>query len=131
MEAILNKIELLCWRSVPTLMRTELFGEEKEDEAPASSQEAEQERVFQRFRVLTRCIDRMFGQKIRSTDEEIRVATWGLESSITTLLASLPGFFTAYKEFWPTELLLQTLLVANSRRIFSESPDFMALVSLY
>lgn len=114
-------------------MRTELFGEEKEDEAPApaSSQETEQERVFQRFRTLTQCIDRMFGRKLQSTDEEIRVATWGLESSITTLLASLPGFFTAYKEFWPTKLLLQTILVANSRRIFSESPDFMALVSLY
>ena len=124
MAAIHDKLELLCWRTVPTFLRAQLLGAQM-----AGSEELDESALItRRFIALTRAIDSMFGKKIATIGEERRIASWGLETCLASLLDALPPFFTRNADFWPTEVFLKTLLTANSMRRFSESTELMSLV---
>ncbi|CBY41458.1 unnamed protein product, partial [Oikopleura dioica] len=138
MEAVSTKLENSIWRSIPTLARAELLG-------TYIDQSSENERVLRRFVVIQGHIDNMFGAldvPPTSTDpaatgtsaanghqskgEELLRAKWTLEHSIDAIVQALPRFFRDNKEFWPTRELVQSLLMANSLHVFTESPLIMA-----
>jgi hypothetical protein len=126
MAALYDRLELICWRSVPTLCQAEMLGAQN-----AGYEELDESAiVMQRFIVLTRAIDSMFGKKrVTQIGEERRIAGWGHEQCLASILEALPAFFTRNEDWWPTPIFIRTLLVANSMRVFTESPDLMALVS--
>jgi hypothetical protein len=126
MAALCDKLELLCWRSVPTVCRAQLLDAQKE----GALVEDESALVTRRFIVLTRAIDSMFGTKrVTTIGDERRIASWGYEQCLASLLEALPPFFTRNADWWPTKIFLRTLLTANSMRVFTESTDLMAMVS--
>lgn len=123
MVALCDKLELLCWRSVPTVCRAQLLGAQNEEFDESAL-------VTRRFIALTRAIDEMFGTKRPTTiGDERRIACWGHEQCLISLLEALPPFFTRNADWWPTKVFLRTLLTTNSMRVFTESCDLMTIVS--
>ncbi|CAG5100477.1 Oidioi.mRNA.OKI2018_I69.XSR.g17016.t1.cds [Oikopleura dioica] len=126
-DAVNTRLENFVWRCIPSVFRADLFGVTDDNNVPSS----ENKTVEERFQVLQNKCDSLFGAKeSQQNNDPFQTKKNPIDVAVDQILEALPPIFKRYEDFWPSKMLIEALLYANSTKCFTESTDLMAMMGV-
>ncbi|CAG5111884.1 Oidioi.mRNA.OKI2018_I69.chr2.g6155.t1.cds [Oikopleura dioica] len=126
-DAVNTRLENFVWRCIPNVFRADLFG--ATDDTNVSS--SEHKTVDERFQALQKQFDSLFGPRDRpENNDPFNTKKRPIDIAVDQIFEALPPIFKRYDDFWPSKLLIEAILYANSSKCFTESTDMMAMMGV-